>query len=392
MENYFDYIRWRGDLLFSQDPLNEVDACILCVISYLDWKDIVPSLLERKTVSLRDAAFLYQEKWKHQSENNSPIVEFTEEQQALLSEISRAPRFSDIQIGGYLVRREYEESQQFAGITYFPGDMGNETPDFVVCYRGTDNSVIGWREDFQLLYSVQVPSQESAREYLTQVMQVFPGTCVVAGHSKGGNLAVYAAHQICEANEARLLQIYNFDGPGFELAEFPDFSHPVEEKILNILPKETVVGALLPLIGKKRIVDAVKIGAHQHIPSTWTVEGCRFVDGQRGESSILAQEIVEKWRDEVSLEDRESLVTVVFDMIDKGEDTRFSDALAIKNLLQTLSQKYPALDRDVQGKLKEQLLLLNTIATQTIGENVKEHFEQVSGSLRAYFDTGKKKE
>lgn len=32
----FDYLQWRGDLTLQQDPFNEVDNLVLCIIAYIN--------------------------------------------------------------------------------------------------------------------------------------------------------------------------------------------------------------------------------------------------------------------------------------------------------------------------------------------------------------------
>lgn len=390
MNNLFDYVHWRGDLSFETVPLNEVDAAVFSTICYMHLGDFLPKLMKEKVkwVKIHTVADAFVKETPEGASLTTPLASFGKSQCELLQAIRNAPRYQNVRIGLYQERLDYEVSQQFAAMTFLlPGDA-----DFVVCYRGTDNTMVGWKEDFQLMYKSHLPAQESARAYLHEVIGLLPGRFTIAGHSKGGNLAVYAGFLLDEEAQGRLRTVYSFDGPGFEPSILTSVStHPFADRIVNLLPKESIVGMMLPLVGQVRVIGASGQGVAQHVPFTWEVDVNEFAEGQLSDLSKLVQEIVQGWLEEVSMEERETLVSIVFDMFGAEEGSLASDTVAFTNFTKTLFSKYPKLGSDAQTRLNQQFALLSNIARKSIADNLRERFELTKEELITRFEEESKK-
>ena len=232
-----DYLRWRGDLTFRQDGFNEVDNLVLCIISYINFRRITAV----HTTEPAAAPTLAQV---------APLL--TEEDDQLgLSELSylplvqlaaKTPRFRGVRLFAYT--HEYDEAQakQFDALSFLLPDG-----TLFVAFMGTDTSLAGWKEDFNMAFQYPVPAQVTAADYLARVAELWKDVPIVlTGHSKGGNLAVYAAMNAEDGVKDRIERIYSLDGPGFPEAVVNSFEYSsVSGRIVKIVPDSSVVGMVL---------------------------------------------------------------------------------------------------------------------------------------------------
>jgi hypothetical protein len=221
-----EYLSWRGDLNFFKDPFNDVDALIFALLSYLPFKDIVPGVESNNEISLRETSdrfFSEAKSSKPKSSNINPTASpsLDTELLELLRKAASCPRFADVRLSKYEENMDFVVGRQFGAITFTLPDAKRQK---VVAFRGTDNSMIGWKEDFEIAYMEQVPAQESASQYLERAIGFLSGKVTVCGHSKGGNLAMYACSQLNAMRRRKLSKILNFDGPGFDFSVIPQAS------------------------------------------------------------------------------------------------------------------------------------------------------------------------
>ena len=101
------------------------------------------------------------------------------------------------------------QDKQFAAVTYVIPNGPT-----VVAFRGTDSTIIGWKEDFMISYT-SVPSQDLALSYAIKHVGEADGDVIILGHSKGAHLALFAAAHLEEKYQDKLLHVYLNDGPGF---------------------------------------------------------------------------------------------------------------------------------------------------------------------------------
>jgi hypothetical protein len=209
MAKLLDYLEWRGDLSFNQDPCNEIDSLILSILSYADFNNLVPQEADSSAPSLAEVAekFLEQIKKTEQEET----IAFFKEIPEFFKKVAATRRFGEIIPIGFKDQTDRDKTIQFAAITFML------TPQIhFVAFRGTDTSLVGWKEDLQMSFMDEVPAQIQAAIYLKHMLNQLVGDIIIGGHSKGGNLAVYAAMNVPTEHAKRIVSVYNNDGPGFQ--------------------------------------------------------------------------------------------------------------------------------------------------------------------------------
>ena len=311
MANVFDYIKWRGDLSFEQSPLNEIDALIFCELSYIFFEGIVPEDLDEGYVTLAEAAEVF-------FERNAGLDEIRlgelvpKEIVPLFRMAASSKRFSGIPLAYFVNVIDDETVEQFSAISFFP-----DSDSVFIAYRGTDDSITGWREDFRMAFQTPVPAQKRAEDYLIKASEGAKTICV-AGHSKGGNLALWAAMNASDKIAERIDKIYNFDGPGFldDIWEGANYER-IADKISTVIPTGSIVGLLLKYDKNYRVTkSSAKNYLHQHDALTWEVEGVEFVcDEDVAPDVKRANEVVGKWIYSMEPDDRRAFVEGFFDIL-----------------------------------------------------------------------------
>ena len=269
MANILDYLDWRGDLTLSERPFNEVDNLILAELCYLDFSGFAPAGFAVQTVTLQDAANAYFA--AHPTTDMGVLV--PDQIPVLVERAAKTARFGDIRLLGYVNRIDAETQTQFSAMTMLLPDGSA-----YVAFRGTDDTIVGWKEDFNMAFTPEIPAQKYACAYLQQAAKALPfRPLLVGGHSKGGNLAVYAAVFCGQPVQKQLTAVYNNDGPGFYTSLLPLPAHrAVSDRITTILPESSVVGMLLAHEERYQVVRSTQIGLMQHDGFSWLVKGERF--------------------------------------------------------------------------------------------------------------------
>lgn len=361
-----DYLQWRGDLNFSKDSFNDVDALILSLLSYLPFKDIVPGIESKEEVTLKETAALYfsnVSKSETKPSNINPTVSssFDSELVELLKVAASCPRFSDLRLSRYDENTDFVIGRQFAAVTF---TLHNLERSKVVAFRGTDNSLVGWKEDFELTCMEQIPAQESACNYLDRTIGLFTSQFIVCGHSKGGNLAMYAGSHLNTARQSRLTKIINFDGPGFDfsIVNKESFSH-CEQKIFNYIPEESMVGMLLEPVGKRTVVASSGRFMSQHNALNWGVVRSKFLCGKLSSNARLLEQTLKTWLTDISVEEREMFLDALFDILgaSEGAALRFDPQENIKEIKKILI-KYTKLDKKTKALLSQ---VFDSLTTET---------------------------
>ena len=316
-----DYLRWRGDLTFAQDGFNEVDNLVLCIISYLNFRrfDDLRTTDPARAVALPDVA-----------------ARLTEEDEQLgLSELDYIPlmrlaaeteRFRDVRMFGFTHEWDEAKEMQFDAVSYLlPDDT------LLVSFMGTDTSLVGWKEDFNMSFLTAVPAQERATAYTVEMAAACPDRKLrIAGHSKGGNLAAWAAiHIPAQLQEQRLLAAYNNDGPGFshDMVD-SDAYRRVAGKLHTYIPESSIVGVLLEHAEDYAVIDSSNRSVMQHEPMSWSVLGPRFVHlGQRSQMGKLSDDVLRQWIGSMTPQEREQFSDALFDVLSLSGKARTLDDL-----------------------------------------------------------------
>ena len=322
MPNITDYLTWRGDVTLAERPFNDADNVILAALSYVDFTGIVPEEGSGKAVRLSDACLRLLEKAGGQL---SPYVRSLARIDApFVSALGSSRRFGSAMLRDYVDIRDENRDMQFAA-------MCVDLPDGVtyVSFRGTDQTLVGWREDFMLSFQV-TQAQEAAASYLSRMVGR-GGRFMVGGHSKGGNLAVFAAIACPDALRGRIERVYSDDGPGMATEILPRGGHDVlGERYRKIVPQYSVVGMLFDRAGSPRdVVASDAQGVAQHDPLTWQTkpDGLVFVPDLLPECKMVDRAFA-TWLDGVDLEGRKVFTNEFFDALGAGGATTLDELAA----------------------------------------------------------------
>ncbi len=271
MGTIIDYLREYGDCPFTDMPLNDVDSLVLCQLSYLKFDGLVPDLREGGTmVTLEEVA------GHRDVDGLFSDVRYEKENRALFEGMMSGRRFRTLRLGSYINVIEREWETQFSAVT-----LRLEDGLHYIAFRGTDETIVGWKEDFNMAFLSPVPGQAYSVKYLNEVASRFEGPFCVGGHSKGGNLAVYSAMNCDPPVQGRIRKAYSMDGPGFR-PEVLEESHydRVADRVVKILPHSSLVGMLFERDIRYEVVESKNFGLAQHDPYSWLVEGRHFIKVQ----------------------------------------------------------------------------------------------------------------
>lgn len=294
----------RGADTYREIPFNEVDFLALSQFVYLKLRDMVPKMggsgrgITIRGLACHPGSFcLVQENW------------FGRENWRLLRLMAESERYGNILVGNYAECYQDKYEIQFQAVTF------QWRPDRIcVCFRGTDESVAGWKEDFNLAVSARSSGQEMARTYLRLIAKRYPGKIYVAGHSKGGNLALYAAANAPQPVQKRILRVYDYDGPDCGLE--PDAYRLVREKVRKYVPQQSFVGMLLPQGVPCQIVQSSGFGLMQHNPYLWWIRRGRLaLCRRRTPVSRMAAWLCNRWIASMNRARRRWTVENLFDII-----------------------------------------------------------------------------
>lgn len=323
MKNVFDYLDYYGSLTFNEVLFNDVDGLIFALLSYVKLKDIVPN--DRfKNISLKQACVLFLSKYSEQDFKKEDWL--FPSSYKLMVMLASSKRYADCKLGHFMVK--IDKNGQFGAMTIRAGEIT------YLSFEGTDSEVVGWKEDFELMYKFPIQSQVHAANYFNTTLTLFDRKVYLGGHSKGGNLAMYAYMYGKDVFKKRVVQIYNFDGPGFlkdvmESSLYKDMEH----KLRMIVPKESVVGMLL---GHKSymVVNSNAKGILQHDAFTWECFGVFFVPSVLSKKSKKLETNLQEYLQGMSEEERKNFVDTFFAVFEKT---------SIKNIMQLRELKISTL-------------------------------------------------
>ncbi|MCR5219430.1 MAG: DUF2974 domain-containing protein [bacterium] len=310
MSNMLDYIRWRGDLPFSVIPLGEVDGLILAQLSMIFWEKGMGRDESRPLSELAQVL-----------KGKTVSAGFTAKNDALLLETAAASaRFGGLVLSDF--EHDFDEGAQiqFAAVTFHLPDG-----DSFLSFRGTDSTLVGWKEDLSMSYEMPIPAQAAAAAYFARVAARTGRRLYAGGHSKGGNLAMYAAAQTGPDILKRIIRVYNYDGPGFpDRGEAARLYETIRDRLMSFVPQSSIIGMLLAHPDGYEIVESDSVSILQHDPYSWQVEGCRFVRSPMlTKDSLYIQSVIRRWLAEVDDEERRLFVDTLFHVLGSTDARSF---------------------------------------------------------------------
>ena len=311
MKNMLDYIKEFGHVSFEERAFSEIDALVLTELEYLPLEKVVPSEENGENfVTVKEIAEYMQEHKQELFDENPMMI--TEERHEVSQVIADAPRFQSLKFFGVVSEWDKDTTKQFAAIT-----VEVEPSVRLVVFRGTDETLIGWKEDFLMTYSPLVAAQTDAKEYLAKQASLWDGDLMISGHSKGGNLAIYAAATQEEDVQLRIVDIFCFDSPGLyrSVLETKGYQNIVP-LAMRYIPQDSLVGLMLESEVPYVIVKSNATGAMQHSAMTWEIEDGQFIKMEKlTKNSQLNDQTFKKWTESVSDEELELFWNVFFELL-----------------------------------------------------------------------------
>ena len=341
MANVCDYVKWRGDITLEQSKFNEIDNLILSRFSYFPFDKIIK---ENEVVTIKELSKRFQK----QDVTKLPIL--WKDDVDLFPLMGESERFGKLLATKYINKIDQEQEKQFAAITVLiPDDT------IFVSYRGTDNTIVGWKEDLNMSFKSHIASQISAKKYLEMIAEEYSDKKIrIGGHSKGGNIAVYAATFASSIIKDRIINVYNNDGPGFcdDVIGTPEYQDMIN-KVHTYIPQSSVIGRLMNHREKYTVVESVQKGIIQHDLYSWQVLGTKFITLEEvTNGSEFVDKTIKEWLENVEPEKREQVIDVVFDILNATDAQTMKE---IKNnwftSARTMMSSYKNIDNETKDMI-----------------------------------------
>ncbi len=344
MDNIEGYVKWRGDIRFNERKFNEIDNLVFSALTYLDMKGTLNS---RDYIPLKD---LYSRLMSNNGINVKTADNDVDHYKEFLRSTAQSDRFGNVVISDYVDMIDEKKNLQFSAMVFHI----NKKVSYIA-FRGTDETLVGWREDFIMAFS-KTASHDLAFKYTDAIIQKYPDNLFyIGGHSKGGNLALYAAARLSEEKLERVRHIYINDGPGLSEDVFKNVNiDRIKDKTTKIIPEFCVIGKLFDTqFYNSTIVKSSAVGILQHDIITWKIcDGELSLCHENAPESIWINQTLEQWLGGISIEERKKIVDRIFDSLKNSgvvtlNDLSNRDKFGFDKILHTLSGS----DKTVKRKL-----------------------------------------
>lgn len=345
MANINDYLKWRGDIPLSKDfPFNEVDSMILARFSYLRFDKIK----RNKTETIASLS----EKMK----------DFAEEEflyhgdKELITLLGSSKRFQNLIVTDYIKMNDKEAEKQFGAITIHLSE-----DEMYLSFLGTDATVYGWKEDFNMAFMESVPCQINGKNYVKDLAEKYQKKRIrIGGHSKGGNVAIYSAITASEELQNRIMKVYNYDGPGFQksiIAKYKNSS--ILEKIVTYLPQDSMIGRIMNHEETCEIAFSTEKGIYQHDIYSWQVLGTDLIHSENvTENSEVFRKTIADWIEGTTVEQRKAFFDGVFELIYATDANTFADISShLSSNMMTIFKAYQGIAEQDRKAITEMLKL-----------------------------------
>ena len=361
MANLIDYIKWRGDITFDISPFNEIDNVIFTQLSSIDFTDVVSSDTS-DPVPLHVAVRTVTDRGRAKKTKLGLIVPdiiFT--MAALMAE---SPRYQDILLCSHVCEIDREKEYQFSATTFI---LSNDAACIV--FRGTDDTLVGWKEDFNLAFNPQIPSHNKAVDYLTATASSLGRRIFVCGHSKGGHLSIYSATKADPKIQDRIIKVYCNDGPGFDFNFFSTEEYlRIKPKVTTIVPQGSFVGRIFHQDEDSyRVVKSDVNGLFQHDCFSWQLMKNSFTGDSFTRECERNQMTFNNWISGMSNDDKKMFVDKFFDFLGSAGATTLIELT--KNPPQLIKAYKELTDTDKE-LMKKALRLFLVTSKKTLTDSI----------------------
>lgn len=310
-KNIIDYV-WERTETFEELPLNRVDSLVLSQLCYFQLPTAAEDAWGWEGLPIHD---LWRSDWLDEMCGHMYDPPGA---RRLASALAASPRYRDVRIFCYIMQIDRINEMQFSAMSFAL------TPqDTYIAFRGTDNTIVGWKENLNMAFQVQVPSQAQGLRYFERIASQVPGRLWTGGHSKGGNIAIYVGMTCAHELRRRLQCCFSHDGPGFTSTTLDDLegigiSVPIDKTV----PKSSIFGMLFEQDNQDaRVVRSISSGFAQHDPLSWEVDGCDFVIEERmGRTASYVDTSLNAWIRRASLQERRQFVDAIFAIMTAGDE------------------------------------------------------------------------
>ncbi len=344
MPNIHDHAMGMGGKTLEQRPFDEIDSLIVTQVVYLPMEGFLDKGEERTLAELAEHL-----QAAYPDGFSDP---FQKKRFAMTQVCAQQPRYRDWRLHHYVSRIDPEREMQFAACSF---DL--PTGQTVVAFRGTDWSLVGWKEDLNMSF-MTVPSQQEAKEYVERVAENNGRGLILCGHSKGGNLAVYAGAMVSGSTRDRLQRIHSFDGPGLDEETLSSLGYQLaQDRIESFIPQSSVVGMLLHYHPIYTVVHSNTLGILQHDAMTWQVHEGSFVTLEGVDrSGRMTDETLHAWLKEMDMDARRLLVDTLYQVLEAAQVDTITGLVAdwqasAERMLEALRELNPEVRRSVRHML-----------------------------------------
>ena len=338
----FQYVQKTKNLSFQKLPFHSVDSLILSCLSYLPFQN--------------EEVRPWKKGWKKDCFS-------------LKEKIQKSHRFS-FSIGYPIEKKDPQIEKQFAAVCYIFDDFN------YVCFRGTDATLTGWKEDFNLCFMEEIPAQQEAKKYLEKIFQLFPKKkCFVGGHSKGGNLAIYASAHQKEENQIFIEKIFCHDGPSFLPRFFEEKGYAsIKNKIDKTIPESSIIGLLFHKDEYYTVIKSSSYSLFQHNPFSWEIENFDFIScSSVKEIYLKINHIINTYIFSLEKEERQELVDFFFLLIQKTQSKNKRKEKGLSSWFLSFAETIKEIRSDVSEE-KEKRIQKNVLKLMNIIKKEKECF------------------
>lgn len=376
MENIIDYVKEWGKYSLFEKTFNEVDSLVLCQLAYLHYGQFVPGL-DRYSVPVSIRSI-------YEHPDREKILEgywYRENNIELFTAAVDSKRFGGLKMNFYVDVINEQEQAQFSAVTYVLEDQS-----VYIAYRGTDATIVGWKEDLNLAFSKPLHSQYLAVEYMERVAGFVSGDFYTGGHSKGGNLAVYAAMNCKTRTRDRIIKIFNNDGPGFrpEIKEKGNYQE-ITDRMVKFIPRSSLVGTILEDQRDYTLVESRGVGTLQHNTYSWKVEEDHFIRAKNmAEGKMIRDAALNEWILSLTEEEIHAFVDTLYEVISASEASNiFEFGADWKKCLQNIFEAAKGIDETTRKMISKIIWAFFEIS----GERAAAEFREKGRELKKEIKT-----
>lgn len=256
-----NFLKLKKDDSFKKTPFCEADFLVLTALSYADFKNSL--YFDDKSINGFVPLNVFAKNTVINKLKKNYLTIGESFNQFLYSFFS-AGRYKDVKVGLFCDRFSLENNMQFFALTYEVDDK------YIIVFRGTDNTITGWKEDLNMALMDNIPGQKMSRDYVREVLKKIKSKIYIAGHSKGGNLAYYSFLNLNKREKMKVIKVYNYDGPGFKNDKY-DYSE-YKDKLVKFVPEDDVFGMFFDTSHLREIVPSTRFNMAAHDLLTWKLD------------------------------------------------------------------------------------------------------------------------